>query len=193
MLCRLFRTAPRALRSRQGGGLRPRVLVAALSLSAVGFVGLVAHEGYSDRAIIPTKGDVPTVGFGSTVHEDGRRVKLGDTTTPVNALAKSMAHINKDQAQMRQCLAGSYLTQGMFDAFSTVTYNIGAPSFCGSTMAKRIRAGDYAGACDAILMWRYMGKFDCSTPGNKRCMGLWTRRQQEHAQCVAALPDEATP
>ena len=31
--------------------------------------------------------DRPTVGFGSTFHEDGRAVKLGDMTTPVRAQA----------------------------------------------------------------------------------------------------------
>ena len=34
-------------------------------------------EDYTDRAVIPTKGDVPTVGFGSTRHEDGSRVQMG--------------------------------------------------------------------------------------------------------------------
>lgn len=38
---------------------RPRMGVAALGLSAAALVALVLHEGYSDRAIIPVKGDVP--------------------------------------------------------------------------------------------------------------------------------------
>jgi lysozyme len=50
---------------------RSRTAVAALGLSAAALVGLVLHEGYSDRAIIPVKGDVPTLGFGSTTHSDG--------------------------------------------------------------------------------------------------------------------------
>ena len=55
-----------------------RITVAALSLSAAAFIGLVVHEGYTDRAVIPTKGDVPTIGFGSTRYEDGRPVRLTD-------------------------------------------------------------------------------------------------------------------
>ena len=55
----------------------PRIAVAALSLSAAGFVGILLSEGYTDTAIIPTKGDVPTLGFGSTFREDGSRVQIG--------------------------------------------------------------------------------------------------------------------
>ena len=64
---------------------RPRTAVAALGLSAAALVGLVLREGYSDRAIIPVKGDVPTLGFGSTTRADGSLVRLGDTTTPPQA------------------------------------------------------------------------------------------------------------
>ncbi len=46
--------------------IRPpqRRTVAALTLSAAALVGIVLHEGYTDRAVIPVKGDVPTIGFG---------------------------------------------------------------------------------------------------------------------------------
>ena len=56
--------------------IRPpqRKTVAALTLSAAALVGIVLHEGYTDRAVIPVKGDVPTIGFGTTTG-----VKLGDT------------------------------------------------------------------------------------------------------------------
>ena len=58
-----------------------KIAVAAMSLSAAAFVGLAVHEGYTDRAVIPTKGDVPTVGFGSTRHEDGSRVQMASAPT----------------------------------------------------------------------------------------------------------------
>lgn len=66
--------------------IRPpqRKTVAALTLSAAALVGIVLHEGYTDHAVIPVKGDVPTIGFGTTTG-----VKLGDTTTPPKALARA--------------------------------------------------------------------------------------------------------
>ena len=49
---------------------------------------------------------------------------------------------------------------------------------------KRLNASDYAGACNAILDWKYVGKVDCSASGNRVCPGLWKRRQQLHKQCL---------
>ncbi len=63
---------------------RPRLSVAALALSAIGFAGIVAHEGYSDKAIIPVPGDKPTIGFGTT-----EGVKAGDTITPPKAVIRA--------------------------------------------------------------------------------------------------------
>ena len=40
-------------RDRMRGGVNPRLLVAGLSLSAAALVGLVASEGYTDKAVIP--------------------------------------------------------------------------------------------------------------------------------------------
>ena len=49
-----------------------RVSVAVLTLSAAGLVSILSQESYTERAIIPTKNDRPTVGFGSTFRDDGR-------------------------------------------------------------------------------------------------------------------------
>jgi hypothetical protein len=73
-------------------------------------------------------------------------------------------------------------------------------------MLARTRAGDYAGACNACLAFRFMTsaqplqgyaayqwgeggrptrwRYDCSTPGNKVCRGVRTRQQARHAACM---------
>src|SRR5512134_3038107 len=83
---------------------RNRIAVASLALSAAGLVGIVVHEGYTDRAEIPTKNDRPTVGFGSTFREDGSPVEMGDTIDPVKAIIRSAAHIAKDESGLKQCV-----------------------------------------------------------------------------------------
>lgn len=103
-----------------------RIAVVALSLSAAAFIGLAQHEGYTDRAVIPTQGDVPTVGFGSTVHEDGSRVKMGDRTTPVNALVKAHAHISEEEQRFRASLPGASLTQAEYDLYMDFVYQYGS-------------------------------------------------------------------
>ncbi|MBS0453953.1 MAG: lysozyme [Proteobacteria bacterium] len=157
-----------------------RVTVAALSLSAAAFVGILTREGYTDQAVIPTKGDVPTYGFGTT-----EGVKMGDRTTPVQAAQRALADSQKFEGALKSCV-NAPLHQAEYDVYVDLSYNIGSAAFCSSTIVKRLNAGDYAGACDAILMWKKAAGYDCSTPGNRRCAGLWTDRLNKHKQCMEA-------
>lgn len=159
---------------------RGRVAIASLALSAAAFVGILTREGYTDDAIIPTAGDVPTLGFGTT-----GGVKLGDRTNPVNAVQRALADSAKFEGAIKSCVTAP-LSQAEYDLYTNLSYNIGSSAFCSSTIVKRLNAQDYAGACESILAWRYAAGFDCSMPGNRRCAGLWTDRLKTYAQCVAA-------
>lgn len=163
----------------------PRAVIGALTLSASALIGLAVSEGYTDRAIIPTKGDVPTIGFGTTTRPDGSPVQMGDRTNPVEALQRKQRDLLKFEGAIKQCVKVP-LHQAEFDVYVDMAYNIGTAGFCGSTIVKRLNAGDYAGACDAILMWKRVAAQDCSVPGNRVCWGLWERRKAAHAKCMAA-------
>lgn len=201
-------SGPRA-RSKRGmrGSVAPRQAVAVLSLSAAGLIGLVVHESYTDKAIVPTQGDRPTVGFGSTFHEDGSPVEMGDTTTPVRALVKAHAHITKDEAAFRASLPGVALHQGEYDLYLDWVYQYGTPAWQRSPMRRELLAGNYKPACDGLLDYRKLTRarkegpgwvvskrdaqgnptrweFDCSTPGNKVCRGVWTRQIERHKKCM---------
>lgn len=166
--------------------MRARVLVASLTLSASAFIGLVVHEGYTDKAIIPTKNDRPTVGFGSTFHENGQAVKMGETTTPVRALIKAQAHISKEEERFRASLPGVKLHQAEYDLYMDWVYQFGTGNWIKSSMHRHLLAGNYRAACDSLLLYKFSGGYDCSTPGNKRCAGVWTRQLERHAACLAA-------
>lgn len=161
-----------------------RIAVAALTLSAAGFIGLVSQEGYTDGAVIPTKNDRPTVGFGSTFNEDGTPVKMGDKTTPVRALIKAKAHIDKEEVKFHNSLEGVALQQAEYDLYMDWTYQYGSAKWEKSSMRKYLLAGEYTKACYALLEYRFSGGFDCSTPGNKICSGVWKRQQERHAKCM---------
>ena len=163
-----------------------RIIVAALSLSAMGLVGLALDENYVGQAMIPTKGDVPTLGFGSTTHADGRPVRLGDTTTPAKALARTLAYIQVDEADMRKTLEGVALHQAEYDVYIDWRYQYGATAWRNSSMLRELRAGHYPAACQALLKYRFSGGYDCSTPGNRVCAGVWTRQLKRHAACMEA-------
>jgi len=161
-----------------------RILVAALSLSAAGLIGIAVHEGYTDTAIIPTQGDRATVGFGSTVREDGTRVQRGDRTDPVRALRTVQAHLGREEQAFRDSLPGVRLTQGEYDLYVDFMYQYGITNWRVSSMRRNLLAGRYCAACDSLLLWRKAAGFDCSTPGNRRCPGVWTRQKERHAKCL---------
>jgi GH24 family phage-related lysozyme (muramidase) len=168
---------------------KARIAVALLSLSAAGLIGIATQESYTDHAIIPTKGDVPTLGFGSTKHEDGSPVKLGERTDPVRALHIVAAHVGREENAFRESLPGVQLTQGEYDLYLDFTYQYGIGNWRGSSMRRELIAKHYTAACDALLLYKRAGGYDCSTPGNHRCPGVWTRQLERHAKCLA----EQTP
>nr|WP_055100673.1 glycoside hydrolase family protein [Alloalcanivorax xenomutans]CUR48474.1 Phage lysin \ len=169
--------------------MKARTAVAALVFSAAGLIGLARNEGYRGEAYIPTEGDRPTIGFGST-----RNVRMGDTTDPVSALARLGHEVNQEyEAALKRCVHVP-LYQHEYDVFVDHAYNVGVAAFCGSTIVKRLNRRDYTGACDALLMWRFYtvrpgDKRDCSLPENKSlCGGLWTRRQEARQLCLEGYP-----
>jgi lysozyme len=150
--------------------INPRVAIAALTLSASALVGIAGYESYTDTAVIPVPGDVPTIGFGTT-----GGVKLGDTTTPPRALVRLLADADQYARAVKRC-APVPMRQHEFDAYVSLTYNIGPGAFCSSTLARRLSAGDYAGACRQILRWdRFKGR---------PLRGLTLRRQSEYRTCM---------
>jgi lysozyme len=147
-----------------------RLNIASLALSAAALVSLALHEGYRPVAYTPVPGDVDTIGFGTT-----EGVKPGDRITVERALVRLLADASKFEQAVKRC-APVPMYPHEFSAYVSLTYNIGEGAFCKSTLAKKLVAGDYAGACDEILRW---DKFK-----GKPLPGLAKRRQQEHAMCV---------
>lgn len=178
-----------------------------LSVSAAALVALALYEGYTDTAVVPVKGDRPTIGFGSTYREDGSPVQLGDTITPPKALARALSHIQKDEVGLKRCVTAPVL-QVEYDIMVDHAYQYGVAETCGSSIVRKTNAGDYVGACQAYLSYRYITspkllsgweayrfdargnptrwRFDCSTPGNKICAGVWKRSQDRYQKCMEA-------
>lgn len=149
-----------------------RTHLAALSLSASALIGIVMHEGYTGTAAIPVPGDVPTIGFGTTAG-----VRMGDTITPPKALARALTDVQQFEGALKQCVRVP-LHQHEYDALVSFAYNIGPGAFCGSTLVRKLNAGDYAGACDEMPRWVFAG--------GRKVQGLVNRRAAERAQCLGA-------
>ena len=166
--------------------LKQRIAVAALTMSAAGFATWQASEGYTERAVIPTKGDVPTIGHGSTRYEDGRPVRMGDTITRERASVLARNLMTADEKRFATSLPGVKLNQTEFDVYMDFVGQFGIGNWRESSMRKRLLAGQYSGACNALLLYKYSAGYDCSTPGNKRCAGVWTRQVERNRKCLEA-------
>ena len=150
-----------------------RTNIAALSLSAAALVGLAVHEGYRGEAYIPVAGDRPTIGFG-----DAQDVQMGQRTDPVRALIRLNQQADTFQREMRACIGDVPLHPYEWDAYVSLTFNIGSQAFCRSTLVRKLKETppDYRGACDQILRW---DKFQ-----GRPLAGLTKRRQDEHRKCI---------
>lgn len=158
---------------------RPRTTIAALTLSAAALVGIVAQEGYTDKAVIPVPGDVPTFGFGTT-----QGVKMGDTITPPQALARALQDVQKYEGTLKACVKVP-LHQHEYDAYTDLAYNIGPGAFCKSGIVRKLNAEDYGGACAEILRWTYYQGKNCAAPQYRHlCGGLAKRREAEYRKCI---------
>lgn len=64
-------------------------------------------------------------------------------------------------------------------AATSLAYNIGVTAYRRSTVAKRFSAGNFRGACDSFLAWRFAG--------GKEVKGLLNRRNAERSICLRGL------
>ena len=178
-----------------------RMLAVGLTLSIAAFAGWVAKEGDGPTVVradgqvvhkpyIPTKGDVPTIGHGSTRYEDGRPVRLTDapiTRARAPELARNLHR--EEEARFKASIPGVSLTQGEFDLYVDFIGQFGIGNWRRPQSPRTwLLRGDYVGACQALLLWRFQAGRDCRLPQNwgpKGCKGVWTRQQKRHADCMA--------
>lgn len=170
-----------------------RIAVAALSLSAAAFVGRMVSEGWTETAVIPTRGDVPTVGPGLTKRPDGTPVRSGDRVAPLDGIQRSFAHAQSDEAHIKRCVTAP-LYQAEYEALADHAYQFGPAATCSSGMVRLTNQHRYTEACEVHLQWRKIngGAYDCSTlvggEPNKVCWGVWVRAQERRNKCMAAQP-----
>ena len=71
------------------------------------------------------------------------------------------------------------LGTNMLASFTSFAFNAGVPAFCGSTMARKLNSGDYAGACAELSKW--------VMANGKKLAGLVRRREAEREICERDL------
>lgn len=144
--------------------------IAALVIaSAVGIGGITQYEGFKEEAYIDLAG-IPTIGYGST-----KDVKIGDRIDEKGARRRLISEvISEYHPGINNCVKVP-LNQSEYDAYLSLTYNIGVGAFCRSTLVKLLNQEKYDEACKQILRWNKIK--------GRVSKGLTNRRQSEYNLC----------
>lgn len=128
-------------------------------------------EGYKAKSYL-CPASVVTIGWGSTMYNDGRKIKLGDTINEEQAEDLLMWELkNKSNA-----LHGLTLNQNQFDSLLSFVYNLGVGAFAKSTLRKKILLNPN----DSIIKAEFM-KWNKARVGGElmELKGLTRRREAE--------------
>jgi GH24 family phage-related lysozyme (muramidase) len=96
--------------------------------------------------------NVPSIGWGTTRYPNGVTVRLGDVRTRTQCDEYKHHDLRKFSGSVNH-LVKVPLTQSMFDALVSFTYNTGVYAFETSTLLRLLNAGDYAGAAGQFERW----------------------------------------
>jgi lysozyme len=112
---------------------------------------------------------IPTACFGETLN-----VKMGDTFTPEQCREMLGARVLEFGAAVERCVR-TPMSPSRKAGLTSFAYNVGTDAFCGSTLVKKLNAGDPA-ACDELRRWTKAKGIPLP--------GLVKRREQERDLCL---------
>ncbi len=118
---------------------------------------------------------VPTIGYGST----GPAIVRGLAWTRAQAEADLVQRVTVEFLPAVRAALTKPIPDACVAACCSLAWNIGTRAFAGSSVARRINAGEMRGAADAFRFWNRAG-------GEVRA-GLVKRREQERRAFLAGL------
>ena len=147
--------------------IRNKVAAVALSLSLTGVAFIQQWEGTEQQAYLDVVG-VPTICTGST-----RAVRIGQTASLGECQERLRLDTQAAGKALGRCVTAP-VTQEQYDALLSLAFNIGGGAICGSTLVRRLNAGDCLGAAEQFPRW--------DMAGGKHLRGLQNRRQAERKE-----------
>jgi lysozyme len=115
--------------------------------------------------------NIPTIGYGNTYYEDGKKVKIGDKITKERAESLFLS-VAEDFAKRVRGLLKKDLNENQFSALVCLAYNIGVANLNKSTLLKKVNVNPSDPTINAeFLKW--------NKAGGKVLAGLTRRREAE--------------
>ena len=119
--------------------------------------------------------DVLTVGIGSTEYS-GLPIEPKRIYTDLEIAERWKHDIQVDEKCVNQYGNGRNLPQPVFDAATSITFNVGCGAMRKSTMFKYLNVGKYVQACNELSRW--------TRAGGRVLPGLVSRREKEKQLCL---------
>lgn len=117
--------------------------------------------------------NIPTIGYGSTYYEDGRKVSLKDDLITVKRAEDLLRnHLVTFENQVASLLIVP-VSENHFGALVSFAYNVGVGALGKSTLLRLVNEGKVTEAADEFLKW--------TKAGGKELPGLVKRRKAEKA------------
>jgi len=124
---------------------------APVKTSALGVALIKQFEGLRTCAYLDAAG-IWTIGYGHTGEEVRSGVRIDA------AQADGLLHQDLRAAEEAvRALVTTPLAQASCDALVSFVFNVGANAFAGSTLLRKLNAGDAEGAAAEFERWRYAG------------------------------------
>lgn len=142
-----------------------------LAITAVALSMTKDSEGKRNRAYLDPVG-IPTICYGHT----GPEVRVGMVWSDAKCEQVLLTDITKHRQGVSRCIRRP-LNQNQWDAVTDMAFNIGDAKVCGSTLVRKINAGDLKGAAAEFPKWKF-----ANAGGHMVVLpGLVTRRAKERA------------
>lgn len=138
-------------------------------VSKAGLALIKSFEGLELKAYPDpgSGGDPWTIGYGAT----GAGIHKGVVWTQAMADNRLADDVSRFADGVAKLIGSAPTTQGQFDAMTSLAFNVGLGNFGSSTLLKKHRAGDYAGAASEFARW--------NKASGKILAGLTRRREAE--------------
>lgn len=157
-------------------GPKPKALPIAIG-SAVLAAAMALIKPWEGGEVLKPYRDIIGVWTVCYGHADtsGVPVDRAKTYTPAECKALLATDIGVAYSHVQRCMPGD-TPVSVQAATTSAALNIGPKVVCGSTLQRKAKAGDFAGACRELLRW--------NRAGGKVVKGLTNRRNAEFKVCM---------
>lgn len=152
-----------------------------MQINAAGLALIKEFEGLRLRAYL-CPADVPTIGYGTTVYPDGRRIRVGEEITQAQAEEYLRNDLRVFEREVERMVLVP-VNENQFSALVSFAYNVGPAALRKSTMLRFINEHRYADAAGEFARW--------NQAAGKVLPGLVRRREAERALFIKPVASPA--